>query len=291
MKKTFKIIFVNILSIIIIFAVFEYIALFTFLKMYWGTDTICDFAKAVYTFHYKNLYFNDYEFREPSLQNEKQNTVLLLGCSYTYADSLSENETFSYKLADYTNYNVYNYGISGGSPREALYILDSGYLNDKITNPESVKYVIYTFIDDIIRRVYYNNRPVVPWYKRTAEDGLEYIKYSPLLRFRILQNYNVYKYNNKVYDLEILKLYFTEMNRKIKAKFPNAQFIILNYDNSQCSVLEDLKVKHNIPVINTFDILNFDICKPEYQISEDENHPNAKAWDIIVPALAKELNL
>ena len=54
--------------------------------------------------------------------------------------------------------------------------------------------------------------------------------------------------------------------------------------------LEKLE-KEGIIIVKVKDIANIDVKSPEYTISPKDFHPNAKAWQVIVPVLAKELNL
>lgn len=57
-------------------------------------------------------------------KNGNKKSIVLFGCSYTYGDGLSEEETFSLQLYKSTKgYDVYNYGISGGGVQHMLYLL------------------------------------------------------------------------------------------------------------------------------------------------------------------------
>lgn len=48
--------------------------------------------------------------------NDKQpnNSILLLGCSYTYGSNLQPTQNFSYYLSKETGRTVYNWGVPGG---------------------------------------------------------------------------------------------------------------------------------------------------------------------------------
>lgn len=241
---------------------------------------------------YNRIYYKNTEFRKPIIKNIPNNKeIALYGCSFTHGFSLPDNETFNSYLAKYTNYDIYNYGLSGGCPREILYILS--HLNNKNFN---TKYVIYTYIPHHKARLYINYRPKVPFYVR-YNDGLKYLKYNPIyfssLMFYI-QKYIFYKYIVFSNKKEMLLLtYLQEIQKQVKAKYPNAEFITLvycDYDNENSQNMWAEAKKMGIKVIKVSDIVDVNIDDEEYKIPNDF-HPNAKAWEVIVPALAKELNL
>ncbi len=237
---------------------------------------------------YNKLYYKTSELRKPIIRNIPNNKeIALYGCSFTHGFTLPENETFHSHLSNYTNYNIYNYGLSGGSPREILYMLSN--IKEPKTN---TKYVIYTFIPHQIYRLMVNFRPKVPFYIK-HNGKLKYLNYNPLFSSSLLFYWQRYRCENKtIIDLnKLFLLYLKEMNKLIKEKYPNAEFITLvYYDNENSQNVWTEAKKMGIKVIKVSDIVDVNIDEDEYKIPNDF-HPNAKAWEVIVPALAKELNL
>ena len=169
MKNFPKVIFINIVLIIFVILLIEFIALITYCR---------ESAKGINKLHslnpkdinmttykkelsyYKSNYFKDYfkinEFRKVSeSKNSKYPSIILMGCSFTYGNGLNNEETFSSQLSHYTNYTVYNLGLDGASIRESLYLLRTpAILNQLISDKKAVKYVIFTFIDDQMVRLH-----------------------------------------------------------------------------------------------------------------------------------------
>ncbi len=292
LKKIVKIIFYNTLLLIIGFIILEILSTNYNEKICMRFDGHKYFSK---TPEFK--YFSLFEFRKPSLifslPPSNKHDIVVAGCSFTYGDSLNDDETFSSVLSKFTNRNVYNIGISGGSPREILYILrNKNILNKLVDNPNNVEYFIYVFIGDHTNRLYYCNRPSAPFFLPIKNyTQLKYLEIPTMLTCSNLENYinlfltynRFYKNQNKLYEL-----YIKEIKKEIENKFPGTKFIILTYEPME----EDIKCHLTDDGIKIIDVQTFDkkLNTLEYKIPNDV-HPNAKAWQVIVPALAKELNL
>ena len=202
-------------------------------------------------------------------------------------------ETFSGQLSKYTDTTVYNYGISGGSPKEALYLLRY-YLNLKsIKNPE---YVIFTYIEDQINRInqygWVIDNEEMPVFIKKSDNTLEYNnKRKKIYKSKTFLYLNhVYSEHQSVKCKDLLNLYFTEINKEIKKNFPDCKFVILVYTETGIEDWEPLK-KENIEIIHLKDLADINPNDAEYCISKEDVHPNAKVWEKIVPPLAKKLNL
>ena len=96
------------------------------------------------------------------------------------------------------------------------------------------------------------------------------------------------EYNDDVKQFTLL--HFTESHKLIKELFPNAQFIIFVYegDNYIKPIQKELE-NNGISIIYLSDLSDIDFSQDKYKV--DGQHPNGKAWNIIVPLLAKKLNL
>jgi hypothetical protein len=78
--------------------------------------------------------------------------LVFVGCSFTFGEGVNDNETMAYYASQLLpQRKVYNYGLMGGSPGEAAFFLRSIKVPEEV--PEKTGTVIYTFIDDHIRRV------------------------------------------------------------------------------------------------------------------------------------------
>ncbi len=310
MKKIAKLLLFNVLILIFILLIIE---LFLAFKEY-DKGRRCDNNSyktselVKFTFnHFQNLvdfkYFYDYEaiLREKSHFNYPKPFIVLMGCSFTHGSTLNDHETFNYVLANYIKHPVYNLGVSSGSTREMLYFLRNKelfkYYTDEKT--ENIEYIIYTFIPDHLYRMIYDPYIYSPHFEvvNVTSDGnlkkhLVYRKLNKTLKkifiCRYIEEHKFYKYNNNL--LELFNLYISEINDEIKKNYKPAKFVIFIYEDSN-KINWDLYEQQGIKVIKAKDILNVNLQSNEYYISDMDHHPNAKAWQVIVPALAKELNL
>ena len=321
-KKTKKIIIINSLLILFFLLIAEFYCSFIeykvhlkqippdYLKTFNKLSYINDYKQHLLDRYYfifgkfKNVhpkfakYFDTNKFREVAYAKDKNSTnVILFGCSYTYGSHLQNHQAFHSKLSKYWNKNVYNYGIPGGSQREILYLLRNWELIEKKPKSNEVEYVIYTFIDDHIRRLFVNTRPNMPSFK-IKNNELETTKFN--IDF-YKTNFTYYYLENFIYNKILYKnaqetfiLYIKEINKEIKKTFSNGEketkFILLNYRNGHHHSVTDIKnIKiDGVRIINLSDIVNINTRRDKYRMHDD--HPNEKAWDLIVPQLIKELD-
>ncbi len=264
-----------------------------------GTELLASSIFDHFNYYYPPEYFSiNNDFRYPAIypESEGKKDIVIAGCSFTYGDKLNTNEIFSSILSNFTHRNVYNIGLSGGSPRDILYILNNTeILNKLIINKTNIEYFIYTYIYDHKRRLYSNTRPTVPFFIPIKNyKKLQYIYLPLLINHSYIINYINYFLYNKGFFVnknKLFKLYMQEIKNKIKSVCKSSEFIILVYDYevSDIQMFTELE-KAGFKVIYLDKILNFNINDDQYQVP-DKFHPNAKAWQVIVPALAKELNL
>ncbi len=321
MKKFFKIFIINILCLILVFFILEIICFFlTYKQNIKNIESYNKLAgnkvtKITLKEHIKNLYelavlhikpvryFSTSEFRKPAgLQYESESpdksAIIIIGCSFPYGYTLKNEETFHYKLSEYTKRSVYNLSLIGGSPREILYMLrNENFLNSGLLKNRKAQYFIYINIPSHRNRLYANFRQFVPTFKPVNNNTrLKYYRNffndRSFLYYQAMFFYTNHLMNEKK-AFNDLKLYIKEINRAIQNKFDNynspSKLVILVYgdfSNDDWNELND----ENIIVIKINDMLGFDIMDTKYTIG-DNMHPNAKAWEVIVPALAKELNL
>ncbi len=255
-----------------------------------------------YNFFNKNelrpsaLYYIKSSYTNPVLRKQTKDDIILSGCSFTYGDKLTNEQSVHSQLSKYAHRNVFNIALSGGSPREILYILSNDtILNSLISDKTSVKDFIYIYIPDHKSRLYRNVRPIVPFYIASNRyKTLQFVYIPNFLDHSFLLRYiNIFLYNNGFLKNKnkLFNLYMNEINNKIKNNFKNAKFTILvyNYDEDDIGMFKKLE-KNGIKIIYLYRIVKVNIDDEKYKL-DDKFHPNAKAWEVIVPALAKELKL
>ena len=87
-----------------------------------------------------------------SSKNIRDKYALFLGCSYTYGDGVSDNETMPYFFEQKAqHYHTQNYGFIGYSPLQSLTLFQHRNLRKEIKEQQG--YAVYTYINDQIDRV------------------------------------------------------------------------------------------------------------------------------------------
>jgi hypothetical protein len=86
--------------------------------------------------------------------------LLLLGCSVTFGEGLSDNDTLQYYLSSgLKGYNVYDYAVSGYGSEHILALIDSGRIKNETFS--SKKTALYMFIPAHVDRTV--GDALVPW--------------------------------------------------------------------------------------------------------------------------------
>ncbi len=268
------------------------------------------------------VYFNDFKsFKNLKLQKiesyftyfscvegEKYENkpIMLFGCSFANGPRLKKEQKLAYKLAILTKRPIYNYSLPGYGVQPMLYFFSHDMNPD--VKPE---YIIYTFIDDHIRRLYNGYEHTTPHcyfipIKYFEIGGKFYEYYVPCPR--IIGSYWLAKLKDKIYydyyysqdvdkNFDLLKAYFLQSRKLAIKKFPNAKFVIFIYDYfpdrkkyAQSKRWSELE-KEGFIIINSADFKNGQLLETREFSLPNDNHPNAKAWDLIVPQLVAKLNL
>ena len=296
MKKFFKIFFINIIFIFAIILSAEIICIcITFKIQNWENFKFKEHITRIIKSYTNHKYFEEYDFRPVAIGKNNKKPIVIVGCSYAYGLRLDENETISAVLSDKTDRTVYNLGGIATSVREILYIFRNDNLRNKLlNNQDNFEYVIYPYISNHRYRLYTDIKPYTysPYFKET-KNGLEYYEKNKLIaNSYIYKKFLDWKYS-EIYYTEAFRLmcvYLKEINKEIKKHYPNTKFVVLVYEdylNEKWNILE----KEGIIIVKVKDIANIDVKSPEYTISPKDFHPNAKAWQVIVPKLVEELNL
>lgn len=308
MKKILKILSINLILILLSLILFEFgCAYFSFNHNKNEKLTITKKLQKTIKYsliHYKSQQELDYKklTRNNNLSYPSNRPhIILTGCSFTYGDGLSESEAFHSVLAKETKTNVINLGICCASPRETLDILKNEKTrNTLLNNISDAEYVIYTYIPDHKKRLYTDvcQFRCTPYFK--PDKTYSHLTYSTNKDIHLSFAYSYFasfwhdKYLRKYkYDEKLLFLYLKEINSEVRKNFKNSkgkptQFVILIYedDNENWDVLKE---KNGIIIIDLDQLTGVNLSDSKYRLADW--HPNAKAWEVIVPVLAKELNL
>lgn len=245
-----------------------------------------------------------YGFRKPIGLKNKKRPVVLFGCSYTWGAGLNENQTFGYKLSKLSKRPVYNRAYSAWGVQHMLYQLQRETDLDKIHNPE---FIIYTIFCDQMYRL--NTFCFLPKedlvYLKYKEENGKLVQDRPLLPFLyrfyltrcIERNLWSLKVNDPKYmnqNFDYLKMVFEQSKQITDKKYPNSKFVILIYNEMTVNWYmntdrwKELE-KEGFIVLDSNKITKHDLSLNKYRIMD--GHPNEAAWNLIVPALVKNLNM
>lgn len=284
--------------------------LFLFIFVLLAMEIICYF-KDTSGFKYRPLYVvRKANYSLDSLKMNMRNPqglvyakppILIYGCSYAYGFALDEKETFGYKLSELTKRPVYNFAVSSKGLQDALFLMR----NDEKITPEP-EYIFYVFINDHVRRMFVNCNKI---------DNVKYLTYkningnlvqntdlisdySYLLRSLKNQTYYFLKGFFKKQIFELTKLYFVSVKNEINKKYPNAKFIVIDYENGHENYLSSQKIqeleKEGIEIISLSKVFDDKLKMNKYKNPKELDpfrHPNGKAWDIIVKYLSEKYKL
>ena len=239
----------------------------------------------------------------------KKKPILLYGCSFTFGSGLNDNQTLSFKLQKETNRIVYNKGLAGYGIQHMLYHVQ--YQLENLLNKkklEEPEFVIYTFIDDHIFRLYKPNDffdKYAMFYKYDKKNtrlipisDFDFLFWSShiLRNLYFINTDKTFKYNDGIILLDenkknFLLKHFVETNKELKEICPNTNFVIFVYNGDYLikQIEKDL-ISNKIQIVYLSELTNIDFSKDKYKIS-DGQHPSEAAWDIIVPLLANKLKL
>lgn len=316
MKKTFLIIFTN----IILFA----IIIFSLEIIVWGCENLrikfqkeIQYNKLPIPFHpgikrIESINLEEFKdskktwTRKPEGLNYTKKPIVIFGCSYAYGLNLNKEQTFSYKLSHFTKRPVYNRAVSGWGFQHMLNQVKQNQFYIDIPEPE---YVIYLMINDHFRRLY------VPTFMSASlldetynlryelKDGKLIIKKekNALLEFihrlYITQKIEHFYINNILLKSDNYEQYFSfalqhlvESKNEMKKHWKNTKYVVILYQTFPHDNLfiEQLK-KNGFIVISLKYDYNLNLHTPEY-MSQDY-HPKEQAWDLLTNKISESLNI
>ena len=248
--------------------------------------------------YFQNIFNNSF-FREPVFFGEKHK-ILVFGCSYAYGADLEPEQTFSYKLAKQTSSTVYNRSYPGWTNSYMLYQIDNEKTNFNLKNiPQDIDNIIYIYMEDHINRLkyfywagFFENIYNLRYEKKRVGKDFKLKEYKPLIPFlhvffitKIYHNFmeNKFPAKNNEKNIELFLNIFDESHKKLKKLYPNAKFIVLEYNTKELQVYKKQLKQFGWELYSTFDILdkNINLNDDKYHFKND-CHPSEAAWDIIV---------
>ncbi len=315
-----KLILYNIIAFIFVFIISEiicYIMAVNFQSQFMSKLEAIKFVLKSYIVKEEYRFYDvpSEEQRPISGKDYKKKPILLFGCSVTYGNKLSDDENFSGVLSRITKRPVYNLAQDGWTISHMYRHLQINKAIEKL-DPE---YIIYTFIHDQKRRLYFYqgwphdtglylhytydktgnlqaNKRVYPFFYRLLT--VKYIQYG----IEKIKNSNKKATSKLMFDL------FSRSVNIIKDRYPHAKLIMLLYWDNDCNE-DDLKHIHNLntwfteeeykkltnprgggfEIINMEETANKPYCTSDYKI--DNHHPSNKMWEEFVPILVKKYKM
>lgn len=239
-------------------------------------------------------------FRDDYNTESELKPVLFMGCSYTWGQSLNENETVSAQFAKLTKRPTYNRSGKGWGFSHLLYQLSNETIYKQIKEPE---YIIYTFIGDHPYRLdTFKENPATlnfqPKYNFNSKNQLIEQKPTFIDSFLSVSNFQYnygHRFRNDDYVNKITKIYLRSAKNETEKHNWNTKFVILKYpsgfdDKHLDSIIWKELEKEGFIILDARELTNIDLIDKRYKAT-DGWHPNAKAWELILPKLIKKLNI
>ncbi len=297
--KVLKIIFINLLFFLILFFLLD---IFTYYRQLYISykhnpieDNISYFKHITRDLSEKNVNKIIYEnINYPKAENttSELNPIVIFGCSFAQGAGLSENQTFSHKLALISKAPVYNRASGGWGTQHMLFQLKSDDLYKNVLKDNRTPLFIYIYIPDHINRIHRAMEPVLyggypTFVYKFKQNQLIFDKTSQFLfRFPLLSYIKEYLYTFKTVEekADFLFLHLLEAKKEINKHYKNADFIVLVYsDNDEILSVSRKLTKNGIKVVFFEGLTNINPENEDYYISKYDNHPNERAWDLLTP--------
>ncbi len=242
-------------------------------------------------------------FTKTMPKNPTKRPILVIGCSYVHGSGLEEEQTFSYKLFQKTNREVYKRGIPGGGIQLALHQFETGEIQKDVSDAE---YIIYIYVDYHLQRLYdyqldyvetlVNQRYKLKDNKLVKINQPKFPFYYSLFSVKTIQQaIEEIKTDKEIENYSLFNAVMEKLMKEAKNSYKDTKFIILLYPSGGImfedtpimpqSEIENLK-KMGFIVINAENLTTKPIRREEYRI-DDHDHPNEQAWDAVIDNFVK----
>ena len=239
--------------------------------------------------------------------SENKRPVIFFGCSYTYGQGIKVNNTFSSQVQKYTKRKTYNIAAMGWSFSQIYSVIRNKNFTDVIDHKKQPEFIIYTVMFDHFNRInlfdlceYINDK----YSKNKNNSFSDEVKYylNKSYTFKLI---NAKRFVKKSDNLIMVQKSIIKKIINITHKlYPDSTFVILlfkdvenngNYDILSLNTWSDISKINNVKIISTEELTDKNLADKEYKhkydIWQNPPHPNEKAWEAIVPALVKKLEL
>lgn len=241
---------------------------------------------------YPHACFNFVVSKDPKTQKE------LFSASY-----IEEDKTLAYKINKLTGRTSYNRALSGTGPAFVYKQLSDKNIKNEIKDPA---YFIYVYNhDDLHTQFNFDISPYFPYLNinyKIKDDKLVEDKHSPSLLYTSflvrnnLENKSIKELDREIDDnFPLFSKLMEESAKEMKAKFPNAKFVIVNVPDKK-SGYADLN-EETIVNLEKKGIIYLDAEKllghkltTEYRLGI-YNTPNERFWDELSLALKRKFDL
>ena len=256
----------------------------------------------------ENIDLNDFpqgQYNSGKNFTNNNNSIILIGCSFSYSWGLKYKDTFAYQLSQKTKRPVYIRSRAGSGPNESLLILS----NEKFySSNEEPEYIIYLFIENHFSRMFsriysiqdnklrplwnidknFNAKQVICWYKPLFLSHI--FKY--IYREKVTLNYGIV-------DEEQYFKTMMAMKKEINKNWQNTKFVIIRYSEPNMekpySFIPDITkkfIENNIILIDADELIFGKTGKRLIgdKYMQEDQHPSALAFDLLTTALSKEIN-
>ena len=239
----------------------------------------------------------------------RKNFAVFLGCSFTYGDGVTDDQTLPFYFQKYTsNFRPYNYGFLAYSPLHMLALLKHYPLRKSVPEKDGVG--IYTMINDHLDRVI----PASRWIDMTngkfpylntetmTTDGI-FCKKRRVFTYLIkkFQNSGVqtlfqisYPRAHNSGHYQLLTNIITKSREEYKNQFKNDRFYVVIFPgNTVPKELMDLMKQAKLNVLDYSDLLHTPnkMLPYDLMLPFDVSHPRGAVYDVVGAQLAKDIRL
>jgi hypothetical protein len=241
----------------------------------------------------------------------RQNFLLYFGCSFTFGEGVEQNETLPYFTALLArDFSVYNYGVNGGSPSDALGLVTRRPFGSDVSEGRGI--AIFAFIPEHLSRMlggsdvgwaeehlYYEldkaGEPQLIGDVKTARP-IQTLIYHWVGSSRVLQRIGVaLPLWRPVKDYRLAARVLGATRSALQSWRPLDGFYVIfwpvaGYKNKAISryMMDALRVE-GISYIDLTDV--YDAQDRRNRVSEHNGHPSARAHRLVAQAVVRELGL
>jgi len=243
--------------------------------------------------------------------NPDSQSMLFLGCSFTFGFGLEDQQTLPWLVNDSLKQKlkVYNFGVNGYGPHQILSFLENGMVDTIVR--EKPKYCIYSAITSHAERVVnlypWGYKDTDPKYALNADGKPEFtgpfadassltFSVESAVRDAALFKKILKKKSLSDYDLELFVAVVEACRDKIKDRYPDCEFHVIFWDDQyqQKEISERMIAMLKEKKINLHLMHNI---LPDYQTKayqyviypRHEGHPNGLANQYIASYIRREI--